>query len=66
MTSTQTIEPGRWYRYWKPDGTSIELKKMDGKSYIDREGSEHTLSVIRELHATKPVEPLDDELNWPT
>ena len=66
MTTTQTIELGRWYRYWKPDGTSIELKTMDGKSYIDREGPERTLSVIRKLHATKPVEPLVNELDWPT
>lgn len=66
MASTHTIEIGRWYRYWKPDGTPIELKTMDGKSYIDRDGTEHSVEVIRALHATKLIEPLEDDLNWPT
>lgn len=66
MTTKQTIEIGRWYRYWKPDGTAIELKTMDGKVFIDRAGGQNTLEVIRELHGTKPVEALEDDLNWPT
>jgi hypothetical protein len=39
---------------------------MDGKSYIDRDGTEHSVEVIRALHATKLIEPLEDDLNWPT
>lgn len=60
-----SIEIGRWYRYYKPDGTTIELKAMSGNTYIGRDGKSYDMSVIRELHSDEQPEALEDDLDWP-
>ena len=62
--STESIDVGRWYRYTKLDGSKIELKAHSKNSYVERGGTTHDASVMREVNHDLPFEPLESDINW--
>lgn len=63
--SIHTLEVGRWYRFPKPDDTFIELLLVGSGSFRGRAGTMYDQEIIRELHASKPVVPLERDPLWP-
>ncbi len=63
--STKSINVGRWYRYTKLDGSKIELKALNKNAYVERNGTVHDGSIMREIDHALPFEPLESDIDWP-